>query len=330
MASNQNQSFQSILQDKPRFSVFPLQRPLIWKEYKNQQSLAWVSEEVVFSRDWNDWINLTPEEQKFLKFQLGFFAVGDGYIIENLISQFTEEVDCLEVQYTYAHQAVIEQIHAEVYGRTILAYIKDEKERNELLAKSCELPTIKKKTNWIKKWMNADNGSFGERLFAFAIVEGVFFSGAFCAIYYFKERGVLPGLCHANDLIARDEGMHCDFAAFLNQYLAPYERCTQEKAYDIIKGAVEIEDYFINKAMPCSLIGMNPELMSEYIRFVADRLLVQFGHKKLYNAKCPFPYMERLGLRGKSNFFEKEVGDYGKAMVGLADEDNEFALTDDF
>ena len=325
---NTTMSSSSILSDKSRLSVFPIpaNRKRIWEFYKMTRSLGWEPEEVrglvKDRKDWNE--KLDNNGRFFIEHVLAFFAIGDGLVISNLMDQFMSEVPSLEVQYTWGFQTQIEMVHAEVYSRLIEAYIDNPKRKTELLATTEQLPAVQRKTDWITQWMNPKNGTFGERLLAFAVVEGVLFSGSFCAIYWLKESGLMLGLCQANDLIARDEGLHTDFAVLLNEHLASSERPTTERAHAIVGSAVQVEKSFIIDAVPCALVGMNSDLMGQYIEFVADRLLVQFGHKKLFNAKNPFPFMERTGMRAKGNFFERDAAEYGKALVGWDDEDMMF------
>lgn len=324
----------SILADKPRRAVLPIQpnRRRIWEFYKNKQrAVGWEAEECPLARDVEDWNKLTDDERFFLKHTLAFFAVGDDYIIENIMDGFLGRLQGLEVQFNYGYQRQIEQVHSEVYSNLVQTYIQDPKERDELLATTAQLPAVKAKTDWIMKWMGAKDAPFGECLFAFAVVEGVFFSGSFASIYWLRERGLMPGLMLANDLISRDEGLHTDLAVLLNEHLANDERAPAARAHAIIGEAVEVEKAFITKAIPCALVGMNCALLSRYIEFVADRLLVQFGHPKLYHAELPFDFMERISMRAKKNFFEcPGVAEYGKANVGLSTEETMFSFTDEF
>lgn len=330
MSSTQSSS---ILSDRSRLSVFPIpsNRKRIWEFYKMTRSLGWEPEEVRgLIKDRKDWEQLNNNERFFIEHVLAFFAIGDGFIINNLMDQFMGEVPSIEVQYTWGFQVQIEMVHAEVYSRLIEAYIDDPSRKTELLATTSQLPAVQRKTDWISQWMDSKNGTFGERLLAFAVVEGVLFSGSFCAIYWLKERGIMLGLCQANDLIARDEGLHTDFAVLLNEHLSHTERVSTIRAHEIVSGAVDTEKKFILDAVPCALVGMNHDLMSQYIEFVADRLLVQFGHTKLYDSKNPFPFMERTGLRAKGNFFERDAAEYGKALVGWDEDDMAFTTDADF
>jgi ribonucleotide reductase beta subunit family protein with ferritin-like domain len=323
---------QSILNDKTRMCLFPIQsnRQEIWEFYKLQQSVFWSAEETRFIIDREHYKNkLNDKERYFIKNILAYFAVGDGYVIANLMENFTSEFNSTEVIYNYNFQTMIEQVHAEVYAKTIDALIEDSGEKSKCFAVNGEMPAIKRKTEWIKQWMDTSK-SIGERLIAFAAVEGVLFSGSFCSIFWLKERGLMPGLAHANALISRDEGLHTDFACMLNRYLAPTERAGTETVHQIIKSAVAMEKQFIIDALPCSLIGMNSCLMGQYIEFVADRLCLQLGHDKIYHSKNPFPFMERMSIDAKVNFFERDVAEYAKAGVGLTDQECEISFTDDF
>lgn len=314
----------SILRDKSRLCVLPIppKNMPFWDFYKKQRACGWEPEEVILTEDTVHWqTRLTKNEQHFIERVLAFFAVSDGIVLENLIGQFSAEVPALEVQYNYIYQAQIEQVHAEVYARFIDAFIEDDAKKNRLFDATTSMPCVARKGDWARKWMDKECASFGVRLVAFAAVEGILFSGSFCAIYWLKERGLMPGLSHANELIARDEGMHTDFAVLINKHLAPSERATEKQAHEVIGEAVQVEKGFIIEALPASLIGMNNKLMSEYIEFVADRLLLQLGHAPLFNASNPFDFMERISLRSKQNFFEKQVANYGKAFVGQTDED---------
>jgi ribonucleotide reductase beta subunit family protein with ferritin-like domain len=266
---------------------------------------------------------LNSDEQHFIKYVLGFFAASDGIVNINLLDRFLKEVKVLEAQICYTWQAAVENIHSETYSLMIDTYIKDTKEKLFLLNAIENIPCITKKASWAIKWINDENASFAQRLVAFACVEGIFFSGSFCAIYWLKERNLMPGLCLSNEFIARDEGLHCDFACLL------YSMLRDKLDYDIIKNiveeVVEIETEFITDSLSCKLIGMNSDLMSQYIKFVADRLVRELGYRNIYNVKNPFPFMENISLEGKTNFFEQRVSQYKKAENSGA-----FALTDDF
>ena len=268
----------------------------------------WRAEELDLSKDLSHWKTLTENEQKFIKMILAFFAASDGIVVENLGTRFMSEVQLPEARAFYGFQIMIENIHSETYSLLIDSYIKDEKEKNELFHALENFECIKKKGDWAIKWINDRRSCFATRLIAFACVEGIFFSGAFCSIYWLKKRGIMPGLTFSNELIARDEGLHTDFAVLLYKKLN--RKINKQRVHEIIKSAVEIEKEFICEALPCKLIGMNSKLMSQYIEFVADRLLVQLGYEKIYKSSNPFDFMEMISMEGKTNFFEKRVGDY--------------------
>ena len=310
--------------------VFPIpkNRQRLWDFYKLQRTVGWEAEEISFVKDVQHFKEeLNNNEQYFVENILAFFALGDGFVIENLNGNFTQEFNSTEIQYNYGWQTQIEQVHAETYAKQIDAIITDPIRKAELFAG--HLPAIKKKTSWIEKWMDSSK-SIGDRLVAFAAVEGILFSGSFCAIYWLKERGIMPGLSQANMLIARDEGLHTDLACLINTYLNKNERATTETVHKIITSAVETEKSFICDALPCSLIGMNSKLMGTYIEFVADRLCVQLGHPKPYFSSNPFPFMERMALISKSNFFELTPTEYGKAGVGFTEKETEIDFDADF
>ena len=268
----------------------------------------WRAEELDLSKDLSHWKTLTENEQKFIKMILAFFAASDGIVVENLGTRFMSEVQLPEARAFYGFQIMIENIHSETYSLLIDSYIKDEKEKNDLFHALENFECIKKKGDWAIKWINDRRSCFATRLIAFACVEGIFFSGAFCSIYWLKKRGIMPGLTFSNELIARDEGLHTDFAVLLYKKLN--RKINKQRVHEIIKSAVEIEKEFICDALPCKLIGMNSKLMSQYIEFVADRLLVQLGYEKIYKSSNPFDFMEMISMEGKTNFFEKRVGDY--------------------
>ena len=299
-----------LLTENPdRYVMFPIQDQEIWKSYKKQMDCFWRAEEIDFSKDLKHWETLHAKEQGFIKMILAFFAASDGIVLENLAQRFMTEVQLPEARAAYGFQIMMENIHSETYSLLIDTYIKKEEEKTKLFHALDNFPCIKKKADWALKWINDNRSSFATRLVAFACVEGIFFSGAFCSIYWLKKRGLMPGLTFSNELIARDEGMHTEFAVILYKKLA--RRLKKARIHEIVKEAVEIEKEFICEALPCRLIGMNAKLMSQYIEFVADRLLVQLGYDKIYNvAKCPFDFMEMISMEGKTNFFEKRVGDY--------------------
>lgn len=301
-----------ILTENPnRYVLFPIKDKEIWGFYKKQISSFWVTEEVNLLGDLNDWNKLNDDEQYFIKMILAFFSSSDGIVAENLVNRFSNDVQLPEARAFYAFQNAMETIHSEMYSLLIDTYIKDEKEKIRLFNAIDNFPCIKKKAEWAKKWINDKKNSFGVRLIAFAIIEGVFFSGSFCGIYWIKKRGLMHGLTMSNELISRDESMHTEFAILL--YNKIIEKVSQKKVYKIIREAVEIETQFITESIPCKLIGMNNELMKQYIEFIADRLLIQLGYNKLYNKTNPFSWMELISMNCKSNFFECNVTDYSLA-----------------
>jgi ribonucleoside-diphosphate reductase beta chain len=295
-----------ILQEnKNRFVIFPIQHQDIWEMYKRQQASFWTAEEIDLKDD--KFEELTPQEQYYLKHILAFFAASDGIVNENLAENFLSEVQYPEAKFFYGFQVMMENIHSETYSLLIDTYVKDPKEKDILFRAIEHFPAIKKKADWALKWVESE--SFAERLIAFAAVEGIFFSGAFCSIFWLKNRGLMPGLTFSNELISRDEGMHCDFAVHLhNHHLI--NKVSKEKIKEILLDALEIEKEFITESLPVSLIGMNSNLMKQYLEFVTDRLLVDFGCDKVFNIKQPFSFMEMIALPGQSNFFEKKVSDY--------------------
>ena len=298
-----------LLTENPnRFVMFPLTDQDIWKMYKKMMDCFWRAEEIDFSKDLTDWNSLKEKEQHFVKMILAFFAASDGIVLENLGQRFLSEVQLPEARATYGFQLMMENVHSETYSLLIDTYIKDKEEQTKLFRAIDNFPCIKKKADWAIKWIQDNRSSFATRLVAFACVEGIFFSGSFCSIYWLKKRGLMPGLTFSNELISRDEGMHTDFAVLLFNKLSRKPR--KAKVFELIKEAVEIEKEFIIKALPCKLIGMNSKLMSQYIEFVADRLSQQLGYGKIFNSINPFDFMEMISLEGKTNFFEKRVGDY--------------------
>jgi ribonucleoside-diphosphate reductase beta chain len=313
-------------ENKERFVLLPIKYPEIWKMYKKHEASFWTAEEIDLSPDLKDWERINSDEQHFIKHVLAFFAASDGIVNENLAVNFMKEVQLPEARCFYGFQIMIENIHSETYSLLIDTYIKDPQEKNRLFNAIDTVPCVQKKAQWALKWIN--NGSFAERLVAFAAVEGLFFSGSFCSIFWLKKRGLMPGLSFSNELISRDEGLHCDFACLLYGMLD--EKLTQERVYEIIRDAVVNEHDFVTDALPVSLIGMNAKLMCQYIEFVADRLLVALGYPKIYNATNPFDFMETISLQGKTNFFEKRVAEYQKAGVMNTKEQQEFKLDEDF
>ena len=317
-----------ILQDNPnRFVLFPIEHDDIWDFYKKSQAAIWTAEEIDLSQDLTDWENLKDDEKHFIKHVLAFFAASDGIVNENLAENFVNDVQYTEAKFFYGFQIMMENIHSETYSLLIDTYIKDKKEKDYLFNAIETMDCVKKKAEWALRWI--DNGSFQERLIAFAAVEGIFFSGSFCSIFWLKKRGLMPGLTFSNELISRDEGMHCDFACLLyNNHII--EKLDKTLATNIIKDAVVIEKEFVSDALPVRLIGMNAEEMCEYIEFCADRLLVSLGLERVYKASNPFPWMDMISLQGKTNFFEKRVGDYRKAGVMSERDDQVFTLDADF
>ena len=297
-----------LTENENRYVMFPIVDDDIWKMYKKQMDCFWRAEEIDLSKDIKHWPTLTDNEQYFIKHILAFFAASDGIVIENLGQRFLSEVQLSEARAAYGFQLMMENIHSETYSLLIDTLVKEEREKTKLFEAINNFPCIKKKADWSIKWINDNRSSFATRLIAFACVEGIFFSGAFCSIYWLKKRGLMPGLTFSNELISRDEGMHTDFAVLLFSKLE--KKPKKSKILDILKDAVKIEKEFICEALPCKLIGMNAKLMSEYIEFVADRLLVQLGCNKHYKTANPFDFMEMISMEGKTNFFEKRVGDY--------------------
>ena len=314
-----------LLTENPqRYVMFPLQDQDIWKLYKKMFDCMWRAEEIDLSKDLIHWNKLKDGERHFIKMILAFFAASDGIVLENLGARFLNEVQLPEARAAYGFQLMMENVHSECYSLLIDTYIKDDKEKAKLFNALEEFPCIKKKADWSIKWIEDNDSSFATRLVAFACVEGIFFSGSFCSIYWLKKRGLMPGLTFSNELISRDEGMHTDLAVLLFNKLN--NKLDQQKIKDIVEEAVGIEKEFICEALPCKLIGMNSKLMSQYIEFVADRLLVQLGCNKIYEVKCPFDFMEMISLDGKTNFFEKKVSDY--SLVSETKDKSAFDIDD--
>jgi ribonucleotide reductase beta subunit family protein with ferritin-like domain len=322
-------SEEPLLKPNPnRFVIFPIQHDDLWKKYKDHISVFWRPEEVDLSKDMRDWTKMSAGEQHFIKRILGFFAGSDGIVMENLAQRFMSEIQVPEAKFFYGVQMMMETVHSEMYSQLIDTYIEDRDEKVEILRSIQTVPCIQKKAEWALSWMDSDEADFPTRLMAFAAVEGIFFSGAFCSIFWVKQRGIMPGLTASNEFIARDEGLHTDFACLM------YSKCKHKlpktKAYKLIREAVKIEKEFILEALPCSLIGMSGPRMGEYIEFVADRLLVSLGYPKLWSTANPFPWMERISLEGKDNFFEKRVTNYALAGVGQDATKAAFSLTEEF
>ena len=318
-----------ILKENPnRFVLFPIEHSDIWEMYKKQEASIWTAEELDLSPDLVDWESkLNDDERFFIKHVLAFFAASDGIVNENLAENFLSEVQYTEAKFFYGFQIMMENIHSETYSLLIDTYIKDTKEKNYLFNAIETFEPVKKKADWAMRWI--DNGSYAERLISFAAVEGIFFSGSFCSIFWLKKRGLMPGLTFSNELISRDEGLHCDFACMLyNNHLV--NKLPKEQVQKIIADAVEIEKEFVTESLPVRLIGMNSDLMSQYIEFVADRLLTELGNDKIYNTSNPFDFMDMINLQGKTNFFEKRVGEYQKAGVLNNENNTTFSLDSDF
>ena len=297
-----------LTENDDRYVMFPIMDTDIWKAYKQQMDCFWRTEEIDLSKDLTHWEKLKDDERHFVSMVLAFFAGSDGIVLENLGTRFMSEVQLPEARAAYGFQLMMENIHSETYSLLIDTYIKDQDEKMKLFRAIQNYPCIKKKADWAIKWIQDKRSTFASRLIAFAAVEGIFFSGSFCAIFWLKKRGLMPGLTFSNELISRDEGMHTDFAVLL--YSKLNRKINKTRIYEIIKEAVDIEKEFICDALPCRLIGMNSKLMSQYIEFCADRLVVQLGYEKIYNSACPFDFMEQISVEGKTNFFEKRVGEY--------------------
>ena len=319
-----------LTQENPnRFVLFPICYHDIWEKYKDHMSVFWTVEEIDLSKDRTDWNNLTDNEKYFIKNILAFFAGSDGIVLENLGSRFMSEIQIPEVKCFYGFQIAMENIHSETYSLLIDTYIKDNEEKDRLLNAIETIPCVKKKSELSLKWIKDDKSSFSTRLIAFAIVEGLFFSGSFCSIFWLKKRGLMPGLTFSNELISRDEGLHTDFAVLLyTKYIR--NKLPEKQVQEIVMEAVEIEKEFITESLPCNLIGMNSELMKQYIEFVADRLLSQLNYNKIFNTKNPFDFMEMISLRGKTNFFEKRVSEYTKTGIGVDKSNMVFNLDANF
>ncbi|CAL8460698.1 g229 [Coccomyxa elongata] len=325
------QHHEPLLAENPdRFCMFPIKYSAVWEMYKKAEASFWTAEEVDLSSDYTDWMKLNDDEKHFVSHILAFFASSDGIVLENLSQRFMSEIQIPEARAFYGFQIAIENIHSEMYSLLLETYIKDPKEKHRLFHAVETVPAVKRKADWALKWVGSKS-SFAERLVAWGCVEGIFFSGSFCSIFWLKKRGLMHGLTFSNELISRDEGLHCDFACLLYSLLN--NKLEEEELLSIVTEAVEIEKEFVCEALPVDLIGMNKTLMSEYIDFVADRLLVALGQDKHYNTPNPFDWMEMLSLQGKTNFFEKRVGEYQKAgvMNGLsADSMHSLSFDDDF
>ena len=313
-----------LIEDPSRFVLFPIKHADIWDMYKKAEACFWTAEEVDLSSDHKDWQNLSKNERHFVSHVLAFFAASDGIINENLAMNFSTEVQATEARCFYGFQIAIENIHSEVYSLLIDTYVRDPTEKHTLLNAIETVPCVMKKANWLDR----DSTSFAERLIAFAAVEGIFFSGSFCAVFWLKKRGLMPGLCFSNELISRDEGMHCDFAVLL--YSKLLNKLPSARIHEIIDNAVAIESEFVSEALSVELIGMNASLMVQYIKFIADRLLLDLGCEKLYKVANPFDWMESISLQGKTNFFEKRVSEYAKSGVGVDSAQQVISFDEDF
>jgi len=318
-----------LTENKDRFVLFPIAHNDIWKFYKQAEASFWTAEEIDLSQDLTDWYKMEDGERHFIKHVLAFFAASDGIVNENLAENMIKSVQYTEAKFFYGFQIAMENIHSETYSLLIDTYVKDPKEKSSLLKAIDTMPCVQRKAEWALRWI--EKGNFQERLIAFAAVEGIFFSGSFCSIFWLKKRGVMPGLTFSNELISRDEGLHCDFACHLyNHHLV--EKLPASDILNIIKEAVEIEKEFVTDALPVSLIGMNAKLMCEYIEFVADRLLSELTGEKFFGTPNPFDFMDMISLRGKTNFFEKRVAEYKKAGVNSdsTSDSHTFSLSEDF
>jgi ribonucleoside-diphosphate reductase beta chain len=313
-------------ENKERFVILPINYPRIWEMYKKHEASFWTAEEIDLSGDMKDWQSMNDGERHFISHVLAFFAASDGIVNENLAVNFMSEVQLPEARCFYGFQIMMENIHSETYALLIDSYIRDPKEKDRLFHAIETVPAVKKKAEWALRWIQ--NGSFAERLVAFAAVEGIFFSGSFCSLFWLKKRGLMPGLTFSNELISRDEGLHCEFACLLYSML--HRRLSKEEVFTIIADAVRIEKEFITDALPVKLIGMNADLMQQYIEFVADRWLTELGYPKMFGSSNPFDFMEMISLQGKTNFFEKRVGDYQKSGVFSQGAVQSFSLEEDF
>ncbi len=315
-----------LTEDDSRYVMFPIKDQEVWDMYKKQVDCFWRAEEVDLSKDLVHWDALKDDERHFISMILAFFAASDGIVLENIGTRFMNEVQLAEARAFYGFQIAMENIHSQMYSQLIETYISDREHKNKLFNALDNFDCIKKKADWARKWIGDNRSSFATRLVAFACVEGIFFSGAFCSIFWLKKRGLMPGLTFSNELISRDEALHTEFAVLLHNKLI--RKCNKNKVYDIIKEAVEIEKVFITEALPCRLVGMNSDLMKQYIEFIADRLVVQLGFDKIYNSSNPFDFMELISVESKTNFFEKRVSEY--ALADKTKTHDIFDMTDEF
>jgi ribonucleoside-diphosphate reductase beta chain len=321
-----------LAENKSRFVLFPIKYQNVWDMYEKAFASFWSPHEIDLAGDLNDWEKLNDNERHFIKHVLAFFAASDGIVNENLAMNFCSEVNIPEARFFYGFQIMMENIHSQVYSLLIDTYVKDANEKKHLFNAIETIPVVKKKADWALKWLDRNTASFAERLVAFAVVEGIFFSGSFCAIYWLKKRGLMPGLCTSNSFISKDEGLHCDFACMLYNMLQPSSKISMSRIHEIVKEAVEIEQEFVSDALPVSLIGMNETLMKQYIECVADRLLVSLECDKIWGSVNSFPWMDMISLAGvnKENFFEQKVSQYSLSFVGAKEEDMKFRTDDDF
>ncbi|KAK7807052.1 hypothetical protein U0070_011414 [Myodes glareolus] len=318
-----------LLRENPRrFVIFPIEYHDIWQMYKKAEASFWTAEEVDLSKDIQHWEALKPDERHFISHVLAFFAASDGIVNENLVERFSQEVQVTEARCFYGFQIAMENIHSEMYSLLIDTYIKDSKEREYLFNAIETMPCVKKKADWALRWIGDKEATYGERVVAFAAVEGIFFSGSFASIFWLKKRGLMPGLTFSNELISRDEGLHCDFACLMFRHLV--HKPSEQRVQEIIINAVRIEQEFLTEALPVKLIGMNCTLMKQYIEFVADRLMLELGFSKIFKVENPFDFMENISLEGKTNFFEKRVGEYQRMGVMSNSAENSFTLDADF
>jgi len=324
MSKTQNEPL--LVPDDKRFVMFPIKYEDIWEMYKKQVDCFWRPEEIDLTKDLDNWNSLHDDERFFVSMILAFFAASDGIVLENLASRFMNEIQISEARAFYGFQIAMENIHSHTYSLLIETYIRDKEEKHKLLNAIENFPCIKKKSDWSQKWIHDNRSSFATRLVAFACVEGIFFSGAFCSIYWLKKRGLMPGLTFSNELISRDEALHCEFAILLYSKLV--KKLDKARIHEIIKEAVDIETEFICEALPCRLIGMNSDMMTQYIQFVADRLCLQLGYKKIYNVANPFSFMELISLQSKTSFFEKRNDAY--ALTNTSGKGEAFDLNEDF
>jgi ribonucleoside-diphosphate reductase subunit M2 len=315
-------------EEENRYVIFPIKEKEFWGMYKKAEANFWTAEELDLSKDMTDWNQLTDNERYYIENILAFFAASDGIVNENLVERFCQEVKILEAKFFYVFQMAMENIHSETYSLLIDTYIKDNVKKDKLLNAIETIPSIKKKADWALKWINDKDSPFSHRVIGFAAVEGIFFSGAFCSIFWLKKRGLMPGLCHSNELISRDEGLHTEFAVLMFKNLK--DKPSDDIILKVITEAVEIEKEFITESLSCELLGMNKELMSQYIEYVSDRLLKMFGLDAHYKTQNPFDWMELISVQGKTNFFEKRVGEYSNKANSSIDQSEELSFGDDF